>query len=294
MRLTYHQQIMEMLGSSPEICPERVARLRHREAELGIKIPESVFEFFSLKNAENVFLKNSNNDFLIDLSEIGKNLEPSQTKNDWLCVASENQGVFYFMVKLDQADPEVWQTNDSWPIYDSNDLPISDYSNLNWGLCSESFSSFIFDLLTFSAFCDGMALDRFDAVGTGCAPTESQLESIVLALKAGPHSIRHRSSESFFNEDGMPSSIISELESPLKSLRFYGDNSCLKITNMPGGKSEYFIASGNEGDFVELFNLIKSIPEVVTGLQSEFKAYPLMFSKGKKRRASEIILGEPS
>jgi hypothetical protein len=153
MPLEFHQKTFDMLRLKPEICPKRSAELRSREAVLGRKFPKSVFEFFSLKDAEQIFAKNSNNDSLVPIEELGTFLEPRQIDHGWLCVASENQGVVHWMVRLghgeNHEDPEIWDTQDSWPVWDYDaDLPVDDYQNIDWNLCADSFSDFIFEMLS--------------------------------------------------------------------------------------------------------------------------------------------------
>jgi hypothetical protein len=135
--LKYHQPTFDLLKIEPEIDPAAVAALDALEKRRSIKLPASVREWYSIKDAEKWLAGNDNaleaQDFLGSIGSSGGSMadvekEPDsldrrrlQTQNfrqqminafhynypnlrNLLGVVIENQGVCYWAVKLDDGD----------------------------------------------------------------------------------------------------------------------------------------------------------------------------------------------
>jgi hypothetical protein len=137
MTLAFHQSTFDFLGIDPHISDRRLALIVERERVCGISFPLSVREWYSIDRVESLFYENSNEDDLTNLNELG---DLSDIRQGYLCVATENQAVIAWYVKLDGSeDPPVFHNNDEWD---------EDLSAINWELCSETFSAFIFDMIS--------------------------------------------------------------------------------------------------------------------------------------------------
>lgn len=140
-QLKYHQPILDLLEIEPVIPVDRIAAIEARERICGAQYPASVREWFALENAEALFHDNTNDDHLIELAELG---DPAETKQGYLHVANENQGVVGWYVRLAEGDdPPVYHNNDDWN---------EDLSKTDWQPISETFTNFIFDMISTQCF----------------------------------------------------------------------------------------------------------------------------------------------
>jgi hypothetical protein len=134
----YHRTALEMLGAEPRPSPERLRLIAERERACGVPFPPSVVEWFALEDAAALFHDNSNHDRLEPLESLG---DPAETRQGYLCVAVENQGVVAFYVRLDEGDDP--------PVYDNNDeFHQEDLSRIAWNRLWDSFSNFVFDMVS--------------------------------------------------------------------------------------------------------------------------------------------------
>ena len=106
----YHRAALEMLGVPARRSPERARLIAEREQLCGVTFPPAVVEWFALEDSHRLFHDNSNEDRLEALEELG---DPAETRQGYLCVGIENQGVVAFYVRLDEGDDP--------PTYDNND-----------------------------------------------------------------------------------------------------------------------------------------------------------------------------
>src|SRR6266566_8654434 len=111
----YHDAAIQLLMKRPESSSSATAVLNERERELGIKLPESVREWYSLRDSGEILRQHSNSDYPVPLNALGKP-EP-----DWcgegprdfvheglLVFMGENEGVCDWAVRLDGSpDPPV-------------------------------------------------------------------------------------------------------------------------------------------------------------------------------------------
>jgi hypothetical protein len=136
--IEYHRAALEMLGAEPRPSLERQRLIAARERACGAAFPPSVVEWFALEHADALFYDNSNQDSLEPLESLG---EPAETRQGYLRVALENQGVVAFYVRLDEGDDP--------PVYDNNDeFGQEDLSRIAWNRLSVSFTNFVFDMVS--------------------------------------------------------------------------------------------------------------------------------------------------
>jgi hypothetical protein len=140
-QLKYHQQILNLLGIELDMLASRVAIIDERERACGVRFPASVREWFALESAESLFYRKTNQDHLEELASLG---DPRDTAQGYLKVATENQGVVTWYVRLAEGDdPSVYESDNDW-----ND----DLSKTNWRMAARTFTSFIFDMMSFQHF----------------------------------------------------------------------------------------------------------------------------------------------
>jgi hypothetical protein len=165
--LRFHQATCELLGMPPVVDLPTRATIAERERRLGVKLPASVAEWYSLPGAVNV-LVGATDDHAMRIEELGEPFDgwgkgPRDLLEEGLLVIrTENQGVCNWAVRLDDGvDPRVLIEVDSKP-----DLVI-------WRLHAASFSDYVLTL----------AWDRL-AFGLpfGLAAQDSPLERHDLAL----------------------------------------------------------------------------------------------------------------
>ena len=78
----------------------RVAIIEERERACGVRFPASVREWFAIESAESLFYRKTNQDHLEELARLG---DPRDTAQGCLKVATENQGVATWYVRLAEA-----------------------------------------------------------------------------------------------------------------------------------------------------------------------------------------------
>lgn len=192
--LKYHHAIVALLGQALALSDEARWQVAARERACGAAFPPSVKEWFSIGGAKQMFDETGNH--LESLEELGR---PEETRQGYLRVATEVEGVVGWYVRLSESDdPPVFDNNDQW---DKQDL-----NQVDWQLCSTAFTNFVFDAI---APC------RFDGWGRGCylvataeLPGPEVLEQLRAHFKEGPHT-----------------------ESPGKVFRFFDEHALLTIAS---------------------------------------------------------------
>lgn len=171
--LKYHQAALSMVGAKVELSTRRIAVIEEREAACGARFPESVREWFCVDSAESLFHENTNEDHLQELAKLG---DPREAAQGYLQVATENQSVVAWYVRLNEGDnPPVYHNNDQW----NEDLSVTD-----WQETSKTFANFIFDSLAtnhFNGWHTGMRLSAVDQ-----RPGPDELRQLRSLLQEGP------------------------------------------------------------------------------------------------------------
>src|SRR5262245_30494683 len=130
-----------------------VAIIEERERACGVRFPASVREWFAIESAEKLFYENTNQDHLEKLSDLGN---PKEIAQGYLRVATENQGVVAWYVRLDEGDdPAVYHN------YDELNEDLSKTTQLD----AKTFTNFIFDMISsehFHGWYKGMRLSAED------------------------------------------------------------------------------------------------------------------------------------
>src|SRR4051794_3196122 len=173
--IDYHHTTLEMLGVSAERSPERERLIAGRERDCDAAFPAAVVEWFALQDAHELFHDNSNQDRLEAIEELG---DPRETRQGYLEVAIENQGVVAFYVRLDEGDDP--------PVYDNNDEFLEeDLARVSWNLVSLSFSSFVFDMVSLCRLRAHSLPQKWVAT-PGPPPDAGGLEALGRRLRPGP------------------------------------------------------------------------------------------------------------
>ncbi|QEH32728.1 Leucine Rich repeats (2 copies) [Aquisphaera giovannonii] len=101
MTLVYHQATFDLIGKTPRTTKKAVAALEKRERLLGIRLPASMREFYSLTGACEILTGHSNEDPAVPLEELG---DAQDLAHGVLRIQDENQGVAAWYVRLDGSD----------------------------------------------------------------------------------------------------------------------------------------------------------------------------------------------
>lgn len=159
--LKYHQSVLDLLGIHLDLPARRLAIMEEREKACGQHFPASVREWFSIGAAETLFNENTNDDHLVELTELG---DPAEVAQGYLRVATENQGVVAWYVRLAEGDdPPVYNNNDEWN---------EDLSKTGWQEHSTRFTSFIFDMISSHHFDGWFTGMRLSAIARQPSPDE--------------------------------------------------------------------------------------------------------------------------
>ncbi len=101
MPLVYHQAAFDVMGKTPKPSKKALGILEGRERALGVILPASLREFYSLAGASDVLTDHSNQDPAVPIEELG---EPEDLKRGVLRIQDENQGCATWYVRLDGSD----------------------------------------------------------------------------------------------------------------------------------------------------------------------------------------------
>lgn len=139
MKSKYHTEAFKILKTDPEIVPNRQKIIEDREKVCNVQFPESVKEWFSIKDVEKIFYENSNSDNLVPVEKLG---DPKEAEQGYLKIAAENQGVVGWYVRLNDGDnPAVYDNNDEWD---------KKLDKVHWRLIARSFTEFILKLARYN------------------------------------------------------------------------------------------------------------------------------------------------
>jgi hypothetical protein len=171
--LEYHQSIFDLLGVTGVVSEDRLAIIWERESQCGTVFPASVREWFAIEGAESIFYDNSNQDHLTKLQDLGV---PVETSQGYLRVATENQAVVGWYVRLNEGENP--------PVYDNSNEWNDDLSRTNWYTNANTFSNFIFDVISthhFGGRYTGMQLFAVDRL-----PGDEDLDLLREHFQCGP------------------------------------------------------------------------------------------------------------
>ena len=101
MPLNHHQATFDLIGKTPQVSRAAIKALEKRERLLGITLPASMTEFYSLKGACEILTQYSNQDPAVPIEELG---DPEALAHGLLKIQDENQGVAAWYVRLDGSD----------------------------------------------------------------------------------------------------------------------------------------------------------------------------------------------
>ncbi len=147
----YHQASLNLLGVAPRTSSASGELLGRREQALGVRLPASVREWYTLRGAERVLAEHGG-DRPVPLKALG---DPREVGLGWLRVLDECQGVAAWFVRLDGSDdPPVYvhsemfgtPEDDARARDDDEDAldPLVDFPTW-WRPAAPSFSAFVYD-----------------------------------------------------------------------------------------------------------------------------------------------------
>jgi hypothetical protein len=99
--MRYHQATFDLLGKKPRPSTRAVAALERRERVLGITLPDSLREFYSVQGGCTILTEHSNADEAVPIERIG---DREALAHGFLKIQDENQGVAAWYVRLDGSD----------------------------------------------------------------------------------------------------------------------------------------------------------------------------------------------
>jgi hypothetical protein len=199
--LKYHHAIFDLLGKKPIISPKAQTVIEEREKVCRVSFPASVKEYFSIQDAAKLFESHTNADHLAELDELGR---PEEVAKNWLHVATENQAVVSWFVRLDGSDdPQVFHDNDQyWTRNDQGEYVATDVDEIEWQFNSATFTNFVFDMISQYAFGGWGTGRRFEADDQ--APDEALLSQLMELYQEGPRTdLLDDRVYRFFHKDGM-------------------------------------------------------------------------------------------
>jgi hypothetical protein len=110
-RRNYHSSTFQLLGVEPEKTRATVSLVEDVEIHLGLKLPESVRDWYGRDGAMQILAKHSNDDPPVPIQDLSI---IEQHPNRLLPIRHENQGVCTWAVALDGSqDPPVLVDVDS-------------------------------------------------------------------------------------------------------------------------------------------------------------------------------------
>lgn len=168
----YHRAIFDLLGVVPAPSRRLLAALKARERECGVRFPASVRAFYADAHADTL-LEETTGQRLIYWDALG---EPEETAQGWLQVATENQDVLGWYVRLDAGDDP--------PVLHDNMTRADDMTMIDWQPQSPSWTAFLFDLMAeCSLYADILGLYLYARDVWPDAPMLARLKK---TLREGP------------------------------------------------------------------------------------------------------------
>jgi hypothetical protein len=137
--LKYHGEAVKLLPEVPRLSKSSATLLEKREEELGVRLPESVREWYSLESAVQLLERYSNDDSAFAIEELGEPFDDwygggarDFLSDNLLLFMRENQGVCNWALRLDgDPDPPVVVEVDTAP--DANWVEVVDrFSTFVW------------------------------------------------------------------------------------------------------------------------------------------------------------------
>lgn len=138
MMLRYHARTLELMGVKPSFSEANARMLAVREAAMGVRLPDSVREWYSLDGCTELMRTYSNNDRPVALGLLGQPADNwyGMGHRDFVAQAklhfmSENQSVCNWAVALDDGDDP--------PVF----VEVDSENHDEWQPCTATFSEFL-------------------------------------------------------------------------------------------------------------------------------------------------------
>lgn len=101
MTASFHSATFELLGTRPRTTTAALGEIESAEQRLGVRLPPSVREWYSLESALSVLSEHSNDDPLIPVRDFALT---DSTAGRLIPIRWENQGVCTWAILLDGSD----------------------------------------------------------------------------------------------------------------------------------------------------------------------------------------------
>ena len=160
MPLHYHQATFDVMGKKPLLAKSAIKALEQRERVLGITLPASLKEFYSLKGACGILEKHSDSDVAVPIKDLG---DPEELEHGVIRFQDDGQGMGAWYVRLDGSDDPPVELN----VEGSEWLPPEGSDDWSWwdvarfDRVADHFSEFIYERV----FTYGYRGDRKSAAG---------------------------------------------------------------------------------------------------------------------------------
>ncbi len=228
MELQYHGDAIRLLGIHAEVDPKSVALIQSTETRLGVRLPDSVREWYSLMDSVGTLEQWSGPGMAILLGRFSESpqaaiVRPHEVAHSLLPVLLENQGVCRWAVALDGTpDP---------PVY----VEVQDSRDPGWALHAEEFSSFL--LALFWDFREGKF--HYSAQETSLSDTDfCRLEK---SLALGPPTYRWPARQNW---------------------RFRRSDAYLSLWHSEGEQTDWMIHGTSEPPLLELLRMVIDMGEL--------------------------------
>ncbi len=228
MELHYHSEAIRLLGIHAEVDPKNLDRIQRAEARLGVHLPESVREWYSLMDSVGTLEQWSGPGMAILLGRFSERPEsevvrPKAITHPLLPILLENQGVCRWAVALDgSTDP---------PVY----VQVEDRNDPDWALHAEDFSSFL--LALFWDFREGKY--HYSAQETSLSGED--LRSLEKSLEPGPPTYRWPARQNW---------------------RFRHADAYLSLWHSEGEQTDWMIHGTSEPPLLELLRMVIDMGEL--------------------------------
>lgn len=199
MGMRYHQVTFDLLRKRPRTSKRAVAALERRERVLGVTLPESLREFYSVQGASAILTEHSNDDEAVPIERLG---DPEALAHGFLKVQDENQGVAAWYVRLDGSDDppvEVGCEGNRLEAPEGRNAP-SFWDVAVFQRVADRFSAFVYDRVR--AYAGGRE-DREAAEGLkrfgASVDFDERGRAICVRLEARPHGRREKARDRPFD-----------------------------------------------------------------------------------------------
>ena len=250
MELRYHAGVFDLLRSSPTVSPQALADLAALEKSTGVRVPDSVREWYSLEYAAEMLLFAEESAYsTCTISDNQRMLTDGHPPRRQWIVGVYDSGVMHAANLDDEDDPtvECVETDGT-----NQDQPFPLYGR--------AFSEFVF-----TCCWENLHHTMLQVNGTASGFSSEHLNALERSFTAGPHFLRPEAPGELIPPGG---------GDPLPICRFqyllYSDLGTIQLNSTHNPKAgeteiEWIISSFDESDLKQLVSQVSSIGGIATG-----------------------------